>query len=813
VVNAIPPDVLGGIVLAVGAVAGGLKLWAVAQAALAGSSLVDYIAAFAEVAAEAGVAETAMAAGMVAIDAVNPVIWAVGAAAAVGLFAAALAHINVASTTIVGQFQQQQAAIGYNISGYQKLAATISAASAGYEKFAQSSTDAVRGGAAGAQVLSQQLAQQSTAVSAAAVVMGSRLSALSQGLGVSTTVIEQWASAAGISASKFSGAGENVQSLTTQIVAFVNKNPQAVTAASSLATNIDIFSNGVFNATTQLDAFNQIWNTLVGNLLNKQTAVTQSDQQFQNLQQTIKQNGASSTATAQSFQAYIAQIGTSVSALQKGGASVSSLNGYLQTQIDHITSLGPLNKQEQADLTALKTFQDALANSTHGLTDNQLTWIQQAEGHILPDLIHMHADTPVVNADINNLANAIAQTGKQSSVTAADRAQLIKDLEASGVNAKTATGQVDGWITALSKVPKSVSTAISVSASAAGTISAAVKSTGTNSASIQNIAADLYFGAMGGYITGPGGPTDDMVPAWLSSGEYVIQAASVDKYGKQFLDMVNAQKLAAGGTVNLNGPSQFVGSDSNNFVTDMGEIFMNAMNSAFQAQAAQAATAAATAFVSSQGATGGFIQSLMKNMAAARGWTGSEWNALAAVETREAGFNMTAQNPTSGAYGLAQFINGPSEYAQYGGNSTTASGQITAMLNYISQRYGDPINAWQHEVDFGWYGDGGPINEPVMGWGVNSGRGYVLGEKGPEWVVPQAQMEAMAERGGGGGNAALLARLDQLIQVAKQAPAATGQHVGAAIGGAAQGASFRDRYPRYGALCTTASSWATRSSC
>ena len=36
----------------------------------------------------------------------------------------------------------------------------------------------------------------------------------------------------------------------------------------------------------------------------------------------------------------------------------------------------------------------------------------------------------------------------------------------------------------------------------------------------------------------------------------------------------------------------------------------------------------------------------------------------------------------------------------------------------------------------------------------------------------------------------------QLIQVGKQAPAATGQHVGSVISGAAHDASFRSRYPR-----------------
>lgn len=45
--------------------------------------------------------------------------------------------------------------------------------------------------------------------------------------------------------------------------------------------------------------------------------------------------------------------------------------------------------------------------------------------------------------------------------------------------------------------------------------------------------------AYGGYITGPGGPKDDVIPAMLSNGEFVIQAAAVKKFGRGFLAMIN----------------------------------------------------------------------------------------------------------------------------------------------------------------------------------------------------------------------------------------------------------------------------------
>jgi hypothetical protein len=49
--------------------------------------------------------------------------------------------------------------------------------------------------------------------------------------------------------------------------------------------------------------------------------------------------------------------------------------------------------------------------------------------------------------------------------------------------------------------------------------------------------------ASGGYISGPGTPTSDSIPAMLSDGEYVIKAASVNKFGQRFLDAINAGKL------------------------------------------------------------------------------------------------------------------------------------------------------------------------------------------------------------------------------------------------------------------------------
>jgi hypothetical protein len=45
--------------------------------------------------------------------------------------------------------------------------------------------------------------------------------------------------------------------------------------------------------------------------------------------------------------------------------------------------------------------------------------------------------------------------------------------------------------------------------------------------------------AAGGEIDGPGGPEDDKIPAWLSDGEYVLNADAVRHFGLDRLEKMN----------------------------------------------------------------------------------------------------------------------------------------------------------------------------------------------------------------------------------------------------------------------------------
>jgi len=122
-------------------------------------------------------------------------------------------------------------------------------------------------------------------------------------------------------------------------------------------------------------------------------------------------------------------------------------------------------------------------------------------------------------------------------------------------------------------------------------------------------------------------------------------------------------------------------------------------------------------------------ESLVRGMAAQFfGWTGSQWDALRAVIMRESGFNNTAQNPTSTAFGMFQFLD--STWGAMGVRKTSNPNvQALAGLQYIRQRYGDPRGALFHEMQFGWYGKGLPptvFSQPTL---------IGVGERGPETVT------------------------------------------------------------------------------
>jgi hypothetical protein len=387
---------------------------------------------------------------------------------------------------------------------------------------------------------------------------------------------------------------------------------------------------------------------------------------------------------------------------------------------------------------------------------------QAAREKLINDILDASNNAKAGKTALDNYTTAVKTNGSDSSAAAGARATLIRDLENAGLSAKAATGLVAGLTGALNKVPHSVTSVIDIEGKAQGTLTAI-----STTLAGQKTEASLALGvarAAGGHIRGPGGPKGDKIPAWLSDNEYVVQADAVSHYGTSLLDAINSRRFASGGSVDTSAGSSFVNAQGESWAKTVENQWQSANWAAFE-KALQAAAAASTAqsLIHPTG-SGATVQALMQSMAASVGWTGAEWTALNNVEMREAGYNLTATNPSSGAYGLAQFINGPSEYAQYGGNSTTAQGQITAMLNYIKQRYGDPEAAWAHEESAGWYDHGGWLKPGYSK--VYNGTGYpeqVIGPSGGGAPV-SVQLE-IAGSGQSAVEAFLLETMRNLVRV------------------------------------------------
>jgi hypothetical protein len=93
-----------------------------------------------------------------------------------------------------------------------------------------------------------------------------------------------------------------------------------------------------------------------------------------------------------------------------------------------------------------------------------------------------------------------------------------------------------------------------------------------------------------------------------------------------------------------------------------------------------------------------------KNMLASFGFdTATQWPCLYDLWQRESGWNVYAENPYSGAYGIPQSLPGDKMASAGSDWQTDAATQIKWGLGYIKGTYGTPCAAWQNELNAGYY--------------------------------------------------------------------------------------------------------------
>lgn len=209
-------------------------------------------------------------------------------------------------------------------------------------------------------------------------------------------------------------------------------------------------------------------------------------------------------------------------ALTSAMRSEATTADQLKAALDRLT--GANQNAEQANLA----YRNAIASATRGIKEN---------GHSL---------------DLNTQKG---RNNRQALLDVARAAQAhIEAMRASGASMSTVSAASAAarsrFIALATSMGASKAQASALAAAILGiksksvTVTTHFKTTGM----VNNPGTSREFHASGGRITGPGSGTSDSIPAWLSNGEYVVNARSASRYLPE-LDAMNAGAFAAGGRV------------------------------------------------------------------------------------------------------------------------------------------------------------------------------------------------------------------------------------------------------------------------
>ncbi|MFQ0994876.1 phage tail length tape measure family protein, partial [Gilliamella sp. BG2] len=275
--------------------------------------------------------------------------------------------------------------------------------------------------------------------------------------------------------------------------------------------------------------------------LHKQTAIelSKSVPLLQQLTQAPEQISQEAKAALAQLQLEIAQLNKTTDALTNAfrnglqNGMQSALQGLAEgtnTLSDAITNLG------------LSVVNAMAKIASQGLAEMMMSGLDQAN-HLISSLFS--ASNASLTIDV-----------AQSSIAATEMGTAITTAASVG-SVELSTSLTTAMTTGTTGLTGAMAAAFS---SGAATLYTAITSASAGSSAMSGLAraSTAVMASTGGYITGAGTSTSDSIPARLSNGEYVINAASVKKYGIDYLHAINTGRLhryATGGLVsNVNIP-------------------------------------------------------------------------------------------------------------------------------------------------------------------------------------------------------------------------------------------------------------------
>jgi hypothetical protein len=406
-----------------------------------------------------------------------------------------------------------------------------------------------------------------------------------------------------------------------------------------------------------------------------------------------------------------------------GGDSIKNLADW--AGIKAPAALAILKAQTNSATTAASSLANTISNLLNVQFQN--------------DIVKASGASAALEKYTQDLVNNKSQTDAGRSA----RAQLIADLEKTGMSASAATSYVDHLSVSLGKIPKNENASINVNAKGQVSVS-------ENTAAISQLLSGKGTGVStlplpGGRKSGwrvPGFGGGDKWPALLEGGEAVVPKHLVPAI-EPFLHHHKVPGFASGG---IAGVGNYTGSASG-ISNWSGEAYAGINNAAITDTTKALASAmlgAASAMNSFSGATtkgnvAGWIMQALRITHEPMSWLGT----LERLVSMESSGNPTAVDPISvgGQHASGLFQTLPSTFAAYslGGSMFNAVADAVAGIRYIASRYGSPMNIpGLLGGNYHGYANEGWIREPVFGVGMRSGSAYGIAENGAEYVGHQA---------------------------------------------------------------------------
>lgn len=251
---------------------------------------------------------------------------------------------------------------------------------------------------------------------------------------------------------------------------------------------------------------------------------------------------------------YAAALDGTTTATAKAGATTQELSGKVQELIDKFTILrrGFLDQRE-----ATRAYEAALDDADKALAENGKTLNESTESGR-----KNAAALDAVASSGNDVTTSLVKQGAPLDKVMGQYREMRKDLIAQAVQFGMTKKEAETYANQILRTPKQVRTDAKFVADKQGVLDyqKLLGTIGTMVLTPEVILHSTTSGvagrsgdqrAYGGYISGPGGPRDDLIPAWLSNGEYVIQASAVRGLGIGFLDSLNRGRVpgfASGGS-------------------------------------------------------------------------------------------------------------------------------------------------------------------------------------------------------------------------------------------------------------------------